>query len=82
MVTIKITRAGNIKSGASYAFLSRDAARRASRKATTNPGTVGYYDPHGQRDMWLGLGDVSASDGTQSLYGRGDVLVKVIEAAP
>jgi hypothetical protein len=82
MATIKITRAGTIKSGASYAFLSRDAARRASRKATANPGTASYYDPCRQRDVYLGIGDVSALDGTQSLYGRGDVLVKVIEAAP
>ena len=82
MATIKITRDGrNIKSGASYAFASRDAARRASQRATTNPGTVSYYDPHSQRDLYLGLGDVSAN-GRQSLYGRGGVLVKVIEAAP
>lgn len=79
MATIKINRAGNVKSGASYGFASRGAALAASTRATANPGTVSYYDPHGQRDVWLGLGEVSALDGTQSLYGRGGTIVKVVE---
>jgi len=84
MRSIKINGNRAIVSGASYCYRSSAAALATSRHATTDPGVVSYYDPASGRDVYLGAGEVSASDRSQSLYGRGGrhgALVTVVEVA-
>lgn len=71
------TNGATIITGANHCFRSYENAYQASRKATTEPGVVAYYDPATKRDVYLGKGEVSASDRSMSLYGRGGALVKV-----
>lgn len=79
--TIKIRPSGTIISGASYAFRSRAAAMVESRRATTDPGTIAYYDPRARCEVYLGRGETSADDRSVSLYGRKGRIVAVVEVA-